>query len=86
MSNANPSDDSYSNEERIRDLLERLSAYIEQYHGGSVDFVSLEGDVLKVRLGGACMGCPLSPVTLHGWVEGTVRQFFPNLEIVEAEN
>jgi Fe-S cluster biogenesis protein NfuA len=86
MSNANPSDDSYSNEERIRDLLERLSAYIEQYHGGSVDFVSLEGDMLKVRLGGACMGCPLSPVTLHGWVEGTVRQFFPNLEIVEAEN
>jgi Fe-S cluster biogenesis protein NfuA len=45
--------------------------------------VSLEGDVLKVRLGGACQGCPLSPNTLHGWVEGTVRQFFPEIKRVE---
>lgn len=86
MSDANLIDDTFSYEERIRDLLERLSAYIEQYHGGSVEFVSLEENVLKVQLGGACMGCPLSPVTLHGWVEGTVRQFFPDLEIIEAEN
>ena len=82
----NQNDDSYPREERIRDLLDKLSAYIEQYHGGSVELVSLEGNVLKVRLGGACLGCPLSPVTLHGWVEGTVRQFFPELEIIEAEN
>ena len=70
----------------MRDLLDRISAYIEQYHGGSVEMVSLEGNVLKVRMGGACLGCPLTPVTLHGWVEGTVRQFFPELEVVEAEN
>jgi Fe-S cluster biogenesis protein NfuA len=38
---------------------------------------------LKVRLGGACLGCPLSPSTLHGWVEGTVRQFFPDIKSVE---
>ena len=46
--------------------------------------VSLEGRVLKVRLGGACLGCPLSPTTLHGWVAGTVHQFFPDLEVVDA--
>jgi Fe-S cluster biogenesis protein NfuA len=86
MSSSNQSDDTYPREERVRDLLDRLSAYIEQYHGGSVELVALEGNVLKVRLGGACLGCPLSPVTLHGWVEGTVRQFFPDIEIVEAEN
>jgi Fe-S cluster biogenesis protein NfuA len=40
--------------------------------------------VLKVRLGGACLGCPLLPSTLHGWVAGTVKQFFPELEVVEA--
>lgn len=70
--------------QRLQALLDRLSAYIEQYHGGSVEMVALEGEVLKVRLGGACLGCPLSPATLHGWVEGTVRQFFP--EITEVEN
>jgi Fe-S cluster biogenesis protein NfuA len=70
-------------EQQVRALLEKLSAYIEHFHGGSVQFVSLEGNVLKVRLGGACLGCPLSPNTLHGWVEGTVKQFFPEINKVE---
>lgn len=71
-------------EERIQALLEQVSAYIEHYHGGSVEMVSFDGDVLKVKLGGACLGCPLLPSTLHGWVEGTVRQFFPEVEKVES--
>ena len=70
-------------EDRLRALIERLSAYIEHYHGGSVQYISLDGSVLKVRLGGACLGCPLLPSTLHGWVEGTVRQFFPEIEHIE---
>lgn len=70
-------------EERVRALIERISAYIEHYHGGSVNYVNLDGSVLKVQLGGACLGCPLLPSTLHGWVEGTVRQFFPEITKVE---
>jgi len=70
-------------EERLHALVERISAYIEHYHGGSVQYVGLDGKVLKVHLGGACLGCPLQPSTLHGWVEGTVRQFFPEIEKVE---
>ena len=72
-------------EEQVRVLIQRLSAYIEQFHGGSVEFISFDGKILKVRLGGACLGCPLSPNTLHGWVEGTVKQFFPLIEKVESE-
>ncbi len=71
-------------EERLQVLLEQLSAYIEHFHGGSVKFVSFDGKVLKVALGGACLGCPLLPNTLHGWVEGTVRQFFPEIQQVES--
>jgi Fe-S cluster biogenesis protein NfuA len=71
-------------EEQMRALINKLSSYIEQFHGGSVEMVSFDGQVLKVRMGGACLGCPLSPATLHGWVEGTVRQFFPELDRVEA--
>ncbi len=78
-------DSGYSKEESVRALLEKINAYIEHYHGGSVEMVSLEGKLLKVRLGGACQGCPLSPNTLHGWVAGTVHQFFPELEVVQAE-
>jgi Fe-S cluster biogenesis protein NfuA len=69
---------------QVQALIEKISAYIEHFHGGSVEMVSLEGDVLKVRLGGACLGCPLSPSTLHGWVEGTVRQFFPELTVQDV--
>lgn len=74
---------SYSDEERLRALIERISAYIEHFHGGSVEMVAFDGKVLQVRMGGACLGCPLTPSTLHGWVEGTVRQFFPEIERVE---
>ena len=73
----------YTFEEQLHALVEKISAYIEQYHGGSVEIVGLEGSVLKVRLGGACQSCPLLPSTLHGWVEGTVKQFFPQIERVE---
>jgi Fe-S cluster biogenesis protein NfuA len=73
-----------SDEERLRALIETLSGYIELYHGGAVEMVSFDGETLKIKMSGACLGCPLSPVTLHGWVEGAVRQFFPNLKRVEA--
>ena len=86
MVQAEQVESNYSQEELVRALLERINAYIEQYHGGSVEMVSLEGRVLKVRLGGACLGCPLSPTTLHGWVAGTVHQFFPDLEVVDADS
>lgn len=71
-------------ETQVRHLLENLSAYIEQFHGGTVEFVSLNGNELMVRLGGACLNCPLLPATLHGWVEGTVHQFFPEIRVVES--
>lgn len=70
--------------ERMRSLVEVLSAYIEQYHGGWVRLVDFDGKVLKVTMGGACQGCPLSYTTLHGWLAGTVRQFFPDIESIEA--
>jgi CRP-like cAMP-binding protein len=75
----------HTEEQQIRGLIEQLSAYVEQFHGGSVELVSLKDNVLTVRLGGACIGCPLSPTTLHGWVEGTVHQFFPNIKVESME-
>jgi Fe-S cluster biogenesis protein NfuA len=68
--------------DRMRALIETLSAYIEYFHGGSVRMVSYAEGVLKITMAGACQGCPLSAETLHGWVEGTVKQFFPDLKSV----
>ncbi len=74
----------FSQQEQMRGLIEQLDAYINNFHGGSVELISFDGKKLVVHLGGACLGCPLSPTTLHGWVEGTVRQFFPEIEMIEA--
>jgi Fe-S cluster biogenesis protein NfuA len=79
-----PATDTPQREDQLKALIDQLSAYIETYHGGSVEYVDYDGKVLKVHLGGACLGCPLSPATLHGWVEGTVRQFFPEITQVVA--
>lgn len=87
-SSADPADAqtlrSVSEQERMRALIDTLSAYIEYYHGGAVEMVSFDGENLLIRMKGACLGCPLSPHTLHGWVEGTARQFFPRLKEVRA--
>lgn len=72
----------YTREEHISALIDKVSAYIEQYHRGSVELVDIKGDVVKVRLGGACEGCPLLPATLQGWVAGTIKQFFPEVTVV----
>lgn len=68
----------------MKALVEVVSSYVEQYHGGWVRMVDFDGEVLKVEMGGACEDCPLSSATLHGWVEGTVRQFFPDIKSVES--
>ena len=42
------------------------------------------GRVLKSGWQELVKGCPLSPNTLQGWVQGTVSQFFPDILVVEA--
>ena len=75
----------YSQNEMMNGLINQISAYIEQYHGGAVELISFDGDEAIVRLGGACIGCPLSEATLRGWVEGTIQQFFPDVKVTGVE-
>ena len=82
--------DNHTHEEQLKTLVEKISAYVEQFHGGSAFPVTptayrgrcpragSESDI------GACLGCPLSPSTLQGWVAGTVHQFFPDIKVVAA--
>ena len=69
--------------EQMAQLIQSISAYIEHYHGGSAELISFEENLVKVKLGGAWLGCPLSTATLKGWVQGTIHQFFPEV-LVEA--
>ena len=73
-------------EDKIRGLVDQLDAYIAHYHGGHVEFCKLENNMVHVRMGGACQECPLKQSTLHGWVAGTIRQFFPDISgVIDCE-
>ncbi len=61
---------------KIRPMLER--------DGGSVELIDIDGSVVKVRLTGACHGCPMSQMTLKSGVERIVRQEVPEVTEVVA--
>ena len=53
--------------------------------GGDVELVDISADgVVKVRLTGACHGCPMSQMTLTMGIERQLKELFP--EIQEVRN
>jgi NFU1 iron-sulfur cluster scaffold homolog, mitochondrial len=47
---------------------------LAESHGGSIELVSVEGDVVTVRLSGACHGCPAATGTLHDNLQRELRR------------
>ena len=71
-------------EDRVREALESVRPYLES-HGGDVELVAIDGDVLRLRLSGTCNGCPSSTMTLKLAIEDAVQRMAPEVERVEAE-
>jgi len=55
-----------------------------QADGGDVELVSVDNGVVKVRLQGACKGCPMSQMTLKNGIEKFVKKEVPEVDRVEA--
>jgi len=55
-----------------------------QADGGDVELVDIEGGVVKVRLKGACGGCPMATMTLKGGIEVAIKERIPSVERVES--
>lgn len=51
--------------------------------GGDLEFAELRGNVLRVRLKGACAGCPRATLDLKNVVEKMVRRRFPQIAKVQ---
>ena len=69
--------------EQIEELISRIRPSL-QADGGDIEFVSVENNVVKVRLKGACGSCPMSQMTLKNGVEALIRQHIPEITSVEA--
>jgi len=69
--------------EKVEKALEKIRPMLQR-DGGSVELVDLEGSVVKVRLTGACHGCPMSQMTLKAGIEKIVKQEVPEVSEVVA--
>lgn len=71
--------------EKVRESLEKVRPSL-QADGGDVELVDVTDDgIVKVRLTGACSGCPMSQMTLKAGVEKMLKQDIPQIKSVEAE-
>lgn len=55
-----------------------------QRDGGDIELVEVTDGIVKVRLTGACKGCPMSQMTLKQGVEKLLMQEVPGLKQVQA--
>ena len=70
-------------EDRVQAALDKIRPAL-QADGGDVELVEIDGGVVKVRLVGACRGCPMSQITLANGVERVLKSEVPEVERVEA--
>jgi Fe-S cluster biogenesis protein NfuA len=70
-------------EKRVRKALEEIKPRI-QADGGDIELVAIEKDTVKVRLQGACAGCPMATLTLKQGVERLIKAKVPEIRSVEA--
>ena len=47
--------------------------------GGDIELVSIEDNIVKVRLTGACIACSVNQMTLKSGVEMTIKKYVPEI-------
>ena len=68
---------------KVEETLEEIRPNI-QADGGDIELVDIADGIVKVRLKGACAGCPMSALTLKQGVERTLKSRIPEVKRVEA--
>ncbi|GAB4536640.1 MAG: NifU family protein [Thermodesulfovibrionia bacterium] len=69
--------------EKVEAVLGRIRPFLQR-DGGDVELVDIQPDgVVRVRLRGACSGCPGAIMTLKNAIEDTLKQEVPEVKRVE---
>ncbi|MBF8250623.1 MAG: NifU family protein [Deltaproteobacteria bacterium] len=66
-------------DEQIKEALNEIRPAL-QADGGDIDYLGMEDGYVKVRLRGACSGCPSSTITLQMGVERAIRERVPEIK------
>jgi Fe-S cluster biogenesis protein NfuA len=69
--------------QRVEDALERIRPAL-QADGGDVELLEVDGAVARVKMVGACGGCPMSMMTLKAGIEAAIVEAVPEITSVEG--
>jgi Fe-S cluster biogenesis protein NfuA len=71
-------------EDKVKDVIEMVRPAL-QGHGGDVEFIGVDEDKsVKVRLQGACRGCPGATMTMRMGIERILKERVPDVKRVLA--
>jgi len=68
--------------QRVQTVINKIRPML-QADGGDVELVDVKDGVVKVRLQGACAGCPMSQMTLKNGIEKFLKKEIPEVKSVE---
>ncbi|CAM1374076.1 conserved hypothetical protein [Tenacibaculum litopenaei] len=71
--------------EEIKNNVEKALEEIRPFlisDGGNIKLLSIEDEVVKVQLEGACSGCSVNQMTLKNGVEATIKKYAPEIKEV----
>jgi len=70
--------------EKVKKVLDKIRPMLQR-DGGDVELIDVDekDGVVKVRLQGACAGCPMSQMTLRNGIEKLLKQEIPEVKSVQ---
>jgi len=69
--------------EKVEEVLAQIRPSL-QADGGDVELIDVNEGVVKLRLTGACSGCPMSTMTLRMGIERLLKEQIPQVKKVVA--
>lgn len=70
-------------EAKVKEVVKGIRPRL-QADGGDLEVAGVKGGLVKVKLTGACHGCPMAQVTLKHFVEEYLKERIPEISGVEA--
>jgi Fe-S cluster biogenesis protein NfuA len=67
--------------DKVKEVLDEIRPSLRA-DGGDVELIDVEDGIVKVRLKGACSGCPMSTMTLKHGIESQIKQKLPEIKEV----
>jgi len=69
--------------EKVEEILDQIRPNLRA-DGGDIELLDVEQGVVRVRLTGACEGCPMRNITLTGGIERILKEQLPEVKEVVA--